>query len=129
MIVSSRRHVGGTGGCPTVCVGIVPSASIGRWPATPNDHFTASPNGSVAVSRVRRVGGAGGCPTVCNGIVSASGVQIGRGAAACSAPDDHLTSGPDCCVKAWPIGCVGGAHVCPSVVSGIVSPAGVQMVW
>src|SRR5947207_9704166 len=128
MIVSSIRHVGGAGGCPTVCAGIVPSASIGRWPATPNDHFTASPNGSVAFSRVRRVGGTGGCPTVGAGVVSPPSIEE-IGAAILPAPDDHLAAGPDCCVKASPIGCVGGAGGCPTVGAGIVSPAGVQTAW
>ena len=44
-----------------------------------------------------------------------------------SAPDDHFAAGPDCRVNVSGSGRVdGGAGGCPTVRSGIVSPAGVQ---
>ena len=78
------------------------------------------------LSGIGRVGGAGGCPTVGAGIVSPAGVQI----ASChpSAPDDHFTAGPHCCVPVSGRGRVGGAGGCPTVGAGIVSSAGVQKV-
>ena len=42
-----------------------------------------------------------------------------------SAPDDHFTAGPDCCVRDSANGRVGGAGGCPTIRAGIVSPAGV----
>ena len=44
-----------------------------------------------------------------------------------SAPDDHFTAGPDCCVKGSGSGRVGGGGRCPAIGAGIVSPAGVQI--
>ena len=49
------------------------------------------------------------------------------GAAVKSAPDDHFTAGPDCCVMPSGSGRVGGAGGCPTVGAGIVPPAGVQI--
>ena len=46
--------------------------------------------------------------------------------AACSAPDDHFTAGPDCRVNVSGRGRVGRAGGCPTIRAGIVSPAGVE---
>ena len=70
-----------------------------------------------------RVGSAGGCPTVGAGIVSAAGVQQ---AGDISAPDDHFTATPHCCVTNSDRGGVGGAGGCPTVGAGIVFAAGVK---
>ena len=57
--------------------------------------------------------------------VSSAGVEIGP--AANSAPDDHLTAGPDCRVTVSSSGRVVGAGGCPGICAGIVSPAAVQI--
>ena len=47
-------------------------------------------------------------------------------AAIISAPDDHLTAGPNCRVYVSRSGRIGGAGGCPAISAGIVSPASVQ---
>src|SRR5207302_1035760 len=107
VIDSRRRRVGGAGCCPTVCAGIVSPAGakiLRQVISAPDDHFTAGPDCRVMLSAKGRVGSAGGYPAVCAGIVSPAGVQISPPgavliAAVISAPHDHFTAGPDCCVK------------------------------
>ena len=55
--------------------------------------------------------------------VSPARVEIGKGkTVANSAPDDHLTAGPDCCVIGSGRGRVDGAGGRPTIRGGIVSP-------
>src|SRR5438046_9039154 len=44
-----------------------------------------------------------------------------------SAPDDHFTAGPDCRVNASTRGRIDSSRGHPTVGSGLVSPAGVQI--
>ena len=64
-----------------------------RSSATPDDHFTPSPDCRVTVSGSGRVAPDGCCPTIGDRIVSPTGVQIA--AKVTSAPDDHFAAGPD----------------------------------
>ena len=77
------------------------------------------------VSGIGRVGDAGGCPTVAAGIVSAAVIQI-ETIYIFSAPDDHFTAGPDCCVIPSARGRVGNAGGCPSICAGTVFAASVH---
>jgi hypothetical protein len=57
VIASSRRHVGDTGGRPTIRAWIVSAASVGitrraDGDASPDDHLTPRPHCSVSVSGV-----------------------------------------------------------------------------
>src|SRR4030095_11360031 len=72
--------------------------------------------------------GVGGCPAIGAGIISPAGVRNIRGARQISAPDNHLTPRPHCCVILPTIGRAGGAGSGPSVSARIVSPAGLQKV-
>ena len=120
MKVSGRGHVGGAGGCPTIRAGIVSPASVQKKLvifSTPNDHFTASPHGSVQLTDGRRISGAGGCPTIRAGIVSPAGVQDGRSIP--STPDDHFTTGPNGCVTCAGRGDMEGARSPPLICARV----------
>ena len=69
-------------------------APIKKGPA-PDDHFGADPDCRVILSTSRRVSSAGGCPTVGSRIISAADVREAADGAAFSAPDNHLSAGPD----------------------------------
>jgi len=71
-----------------------------------------------------RIGGAGGYPAISAGITSPASVKNAAGVK--SAPDDHLTAGPNCRVAVSASGRIGGAGRGPTVGAGIVSPASVQ---
>src|SRR5206468_2627177 len=86
--------------------------------SSPDDHLTAGPDGRKILSANRRVGGAGGYPTVGGGIVSPTGVQIA--AAIMSAPDDHFSASPHCCVAHPGSGSVGCAGRCPRIINASV---------
>ena len=104
---SAIGRVGGAGGCPTVCAGIVSPTSVQSVlmiMSAPDDHFTAGPDCRVTVSARGRVGRAGGCPTIRAGIVSPASVQIVKLPSEKSAPDDHFTAGPDCRVIVRAVG-------------------------
>src|SRR5207253_2775289 len=90
---------------------------------TPNDHFTAGPHCRVMASGERRV--AGSYPTIGSRIVSPADVRI---AAMIATPDDHLTATPHCRVKLSAGGCIGGVGSCPTIRTGIISPASVKRV-
>ena len=82
----------------------------------------------MSESAVGRAGGAGGCPTVCAGIVSSAGIQIVVDTVIKnSAPNDHFTAGPHCRGIRSAVGRVGSAGGCPTVGSGIVSAASIQV--
>src|SRR5678815_5091861 len=70
------------------------------------------------------IGGASACPTVHVRIVSSSGVREVR--LTVPAPDDHMTSSPDCRVKVLTWGHVDHASGRPTVCSRIVPPPGVE---
>jgi len=57
--------------------------------------------------------------------ISPAGVKVVGGIT--SAPDNHFTPGPDCCMRCSCFRRVGGVGACPTVRARIVSPAGVQL--
>ena len=66
-----RGRVGGAGGCPIICAGIVSPAGVQRIEtvgSAPDDHFAAGPDRRVIESGLRRVGRASSCP----GVIDAS---------------------------------------------------------
>src|SRR5438045_2129222 len=134
VIESPSGRGGGAGGCPSVRVGIVSPAGVHIpcgviFIAGPDDHFTAAPDYCVSGSGSGRVGGAGGCPTIRAGIVLTAAVaKTATGALTLSAPDDHFTASPDCSVSISAIRRVGDAGGCPTIRTGIVPPASVQIV-
>src|SRR5438034_69231 len=72
-------RVGGGGGCPAVCPGIVPPAGVqkaGVATSAPDDHFhfAVAPYSRVQVSAVWCVGGSGGYPAIGVGVVSSASV-------------------------------------------------------
>src|SRR5207244_6451662 len=77
-----------------------------------------------------RRGSARATPAIGALIVSPAGVHIG---ATISAPHDHFTAGPDCCVKLSAVGRADNARWSPCVIGArrrllrTVSPAGVQI--
>src|SRR5439155_7371019 len=76
------------------------------------------------------VGGAGGDPAIRAWVISATGVELvaaAEGPNGASAPNDHFAVGPDSCVTVSRFGCVGDAGGCPTILAGVVSPAGVQL--
>jgi len=69
VLLSCSGRVGGAGGCPIVCAGIVSPASIQAGAvavSTPDDHLAASPDCRMAKSCRGRVDGASSCPSVVN---------------------------------------------------------------
>jgi hypothetical protein len=130
VIGSARGRVGRAGGCPRIRAGMVCPASVQHVAdpkATPNNHFSAGPDCCVLLSGRGRVGGAGGCPTIRAGIISPAGIPIlARPPPRISAPNDHLTAGPDCRMILSNLGRVGRAGSCPTIRAGIVSAAGVE---
>ena len=68
VLESPLGRVGGAGGSPTVCAGIVPPARVEPGGATmfstPDDHFAAGPDRRVHASAIRRVRDGGGSPRV-----------------------------------------------------------------
>jgi len=148
-------RVSSAGGCPTVCARIISPAGVQivakrAGPSAPDDHFSSGPDRCVIRSAIGRVGGAGGCPTIGNRIVSPARTRRSWGwnwsarwgrawgwawawvwgwgwswGRSYSAPDDHLTASPDCCVKGSGSGRADGAGGYPTVRAGIISPAGV----
>ena len=69
----------------------------------------------MRVSRYGRISGAGGCPGVRAGIVSPASVEEVE-AVILSAPDNHLTAGPNCRVRVSRSGRISGAGGCPGVI-------------
>ena len=120
------------GWCPTVGVGIISPAGVSvesdAHLSAPDDHFIARrPHCGMKGSTSRRASCAGGCPTVGAGIIFPAGIQIVRADVIPSAPYDHFTAGPDCCVAIARVGRADDAGCCPIVGAGIVFPAGVEI--
>ena len=107
----------------------IPPAGIDNYAigtSAPDDHgtsrFTSCPHCGVRVSSRGRIGGAGRGPGVCARNVLATRVNILEGSGA--TPNDHLRSGPNCCVTFSTVGGVGEARGYPTIRARIVSPAG-----
>lgn len=137
VIGSFRRRVSGAGSCPTIRAWIVlPSGvEIDIWIrriviATPHDHLTAGPCCRVIYSAIRSVSNTGGRPTIRARIVFPTGIQILIAITILegSAPDDHVTASPDCCVICSDTGRIGHTGSRPTIRNGVVSPTGVQIV-
>ena len=128
MTESRVRRVSGAGGCPTTRAGSVSPAGVQTGQkvrrATPDNHFTASPDCRVTLAGKGRASGARGCPTIRAGIVFPADVR--EAARVKTTPDDHFISGPDCRMKLAGRGRVSGAGGCPAICNRIVSPAGVK---
>src|SRR4029079_16176587 len=126
----------GAGVCPGIGAGIVSPASVSEVKATkiairpaPDDHLSAGPNCRVGCSRIGRIDEVGGGPAISAGIVSSAGIRpVGSDIIKISAPDDHLSAGPNCRVPLSPMGRIDGAGGCPPVGAGNISPAGIQPV-
>jgi hypothetical protein len=120
MLYSGIRGVSGAGGNPTVGGGIVPPAGVHASAVeihtAPDDHFATGPYCRVGDPASGRISGAGGCPGIRGGIVSAARVHRERETQSLPAPDNHLTSGPNCRVIVSRLGRVGSAGGCPCVV-------------
>ena len=124
MFTSANGGISSAGRYPIVGTWIV-SAAVGEAVSTPDDHFSAAPDGGVIPASAGRVSYACSCPSICVGIISPACVQSVK-AFTLSAPHDHFVAGPNCCVKvpnARRIGHVGGS---PIVRTGVVSAARVQ---
>ena len=105
--------------------GIIFSSGVqhfGPIKPTPNDHFSASPNGCMRISFSGRVRSRRGYPTVRAGIVSSAGVRriLGRKR---SAPHDHFISTPHRRVTDAPFGRIDCAGSYPTVRRGVKFPA------
>jgi hypothetical protein len=147
-------RVSSAGGCPGIPGGIIRAAGVqiaaGAVVSAPDNHFATRPDCRMILSAIRRADGASSCPTVGNRIVSPAHLwrNWGWGWSArwswawgrtwawvrgwgwrwgwtYSAPDNHLTASPYCCVILSGSGRVCCAGGCPTAHAGIVSPAGV----
>lgn len=123
---SGVGRIGDAGCDPTIQLWIISAAgvevvrnAIEKIPS-PNDHFTASPDGCVRCPPTRRVGCACRNPAIHHRIVSASGLVKEP------IPNDHLASRPNCSVRISRTGRISNRGSCPTVCVGIVPPAGVQ---
>ena len=115
MAVSASGRISGASSGPTVRDGIVSPTGIVRV-STPDDHFSASPNGCVAGSRKGRASGTGVDPSIGGRAVSAASTQI-KQTIACSAPDDHFSACPHCGVIESIRGRVRAASGCPGIIN------------
>src|SRR5262249_21215765 len=125
---SATGSVRGGGSSPNVATRIVSPAGVhitGAIKSTPDDHFTARPDGRLRKSGIGRIGGTRGRPTIRAGIVSCAGVQI-NATGRRSAPDDHIAASPHRRLGVSGGGRVGGAGGCPTIRAGVVSPTGVE---
>ena len=98
VLVSRNGRVDGACSRPTVAFWIVSPAVVYKpvkIDSTPDDHFAAGPDCRMGVSGRRRIDNAGGYPIVRDRIVSPACIQKGATIIAVSAPDDHLTTGPN----------------------------------
>ena len=68
------------------------------------------------------------CPTVSTRIVSATGIEVNKGTAVLSAPDNHFSPSPDRSVKASRLGRIDGASCCPTVRARTISAAGIEII-
>jgi hypothetical protein len=134
MPVSPRRGIASAGICPTVRDRIIFAATVKKAkratepiPSTPDDHFAAGPDCSVAGSGSRRIGSSGRCPGIRAGIVFSTGIE-GKAYEVDAAPDNHLTASPHCGMAVSASGRIGGASSGPTVRDRIVSPAGIVSV-
>ena len=128
--VSTRRgRVGGAGGCPTVCAGIVSPASVQNdrpVPVRPRRSFHCR---STLRCENRAVGA----------FVVLVAVQLSVPGLYLPPVFQKLPSIPPQTIISLPVqtavckfglsGRVGGAGGCPTIRAGIVSPAGVQIAW
>src|SRR6185295_17881054 len=80
--------------------------------------------------RARLIGIADGSPGIRGGIVSPTSIQpvlrLSYRVVKKSAPDNHLTTRPDCSVMITSAGRIGGICNSPSVCIGVVPPTCVQ---
>src|SRR4029078_13424999 len=97
------------GSYPTIHCWIISPTGIQIGIAPPDDHLIASPHCRVIRSASRYVNNAGGCPPVRSGTIPAAGVQITAIVAVKSAPNDHFTACPHCCMQRSAFRCVDGA--------------------
>ena len=97
--------------------------------AAPDNHLGAGPDCGVAVAHARCISEGRDGPTICARIVFAARVQVGAGVGPGlkSAPDNHLSSGPDRGVSKAALGRVDRAGGCPTVRARIISPAAIQI--
>src|SRR5690606_11458847 len=64
--------------------------------ATPNYHFSTSPDGCMRISDSWNIGGcAGGCPGIGRWIIATPGIDLATGICGITAPNNHLTTTPD----------------------------------
>ena len=130
--LAAIRCIGDAGSYPAIGTGIVSAAcvpimvgSIVGIPS-PNDHLTPCPYCRRKLSSCRGPHRSRSRPAICARIVFPASVCIESWVDINwnnSAPDDHLTASPHCCViasRSWRF-----ASWCPAIASGIVSPTGI----
>src|SRR6266481_4984612 len=100
MACSGRGGTSDADGCPSIGAWTVTSTRVqvaALAIASPNNHFTASPDTAWNISTYRRVEVSRRDPSIRNGVVPAAGIQIiGVAIKNIPPPDDHLTTSPDC---------------------------------
>ncbi len=130
MVVARRWRISGARCRPTISTRIVSAAGIGVVPGTnptPDDHFIAGPDGSVAAT-----GGWDICltrrrPSVSCRTVSTASIHLARETTVIPTPDDHFTASPDCSVLGARLRRIGCGRYSPTVTAGIVSAARIEV--
>ena len=132
MELAAIRCIGGAGSYPAIGTGIVSSTRVPIVVNTivgipsPNDHLTPSPYCGRKVSPCRGAHHGRSRPVICARIVFPASVRKDSWVDIKwnnSAPDDHLTTSPHCCViasRSWRF-----ASGCPAIAGRVVSPTGV----
>src|SRR5882724_3972643 len=91
----------------------------------PDDHFMASPDRRVSVSRIGRIDEVGRYPFICYWSIPATAVEWDKdligGVVVGAAPNNHFTASPYCTVQFSAIRRVSSAGGCPIVSCGIIS--------
>src|SRR6266550_3688215 len=111
---SCSRCVHGVSGRPTIGAGVISTACVENAAApAPDNHLAAGPYGGVLVSCGRHGIGTSSRPTIGARIVSSAGVE--QGEEIVSAPHDHLTPSPHCCMKTACVRRVARTCRCPTI--------------
>src|ERR1041384_5694783 len=92
-------------------------------PTTPNNHFIASPNGSMKVASGWRTAVGDGDPCVGRRIVPSTGTQT---ASVVAAPDDHFVARPDRSVIKARARSIGARDFAPRVEERVVARTGIH---
>src|SRR5438552_5674772 len=130
VIVSRKRGICSACSCPSVGTRAVPASGIeiaDNFPPAPDNHFRACPNCSMLGSGSRRVDRGSGFPRVRGRVVLSTRVVVDVVAEVISAPDNHVTTSPHCCVEMSSSGRIGNTGSYPCVCAGIVSSTRIEL--